>query len=86
LTVKAPAAAEHAGAWCDRRGLAVHQFAGAHDVAAEGRADALVAQAHAQDRQLAGMKCRIAATEMPASAGEHGSRARPPAGRGGVRQ
>ena len=36
-----------------RAGLAVHLALRAHDAAAERRADALVAQAHAQDRQLA---------------------------------
>jgi hypothetical protein len=35
-------------------------------------ADALVPQAHTQDRQATHAKCRIAATEMPASAGEQG--------------
>ena len=37
----------------DCAGLAVHQVAGADDLAAEGFADGLVAQADAQDRSLA---------------------------------
>jgi hypothetical protein len=37
-----------------RRGLAVHQLLGMHDLAAEGRADALVAEADAEQRNLAG--------------------------------
>jgi hypothetical protein len=49
----------------------VHLRFGAHDGAAEGRADGLVAQAHAQDGQLAG-KVLMAATDTPASAGEQG--------------
>ena len=38
----------------DAHGLAVHDLLGADDVAAVGGADGLVAQAHAQDRLLAG--------------------------------
>jgi hypothetical protein len=53
------------------RGLAVHQLLGMHDLAAEGRADALVAEADAEQRDLAG-ELLDGATEMPASAGEHG--------------
>ena len=38
----------------DRRGLAVHQPAGAHDAAAEGLDDGLVAEAHAEHRHAPG--------------------------------
>ena len=45
-------ATEEAGAvMVDQRGLAVHGPPRAHDLAAVGRADALVAQAHPQDRR-----------------------------------
>ena len=40
----------------DLRGLAVHQVRGRHDVAAEGLADALVAEADAQQRDLPGQR------------------------------
>ena len=40
----------------DRRGLAVHDLARAHDLAAEGLPDRLVAEAHAQDRDLPGVR------------------------------
>ena len=38
----------------DRAGFAVHQVAGADDLAAEGLADGLMAEADSQDRRLAG--------------------------------
>jgi hypothetical protein len=38
----------------DRRNLAMHQFLGVHDLAAEGFADRLVAEADAEQRNLAG--------------------------------
>ena len=48
-------AGEHAFVLMENRaGLAVHHLASAHHVAAIGLADALVAQADAKDRQLAG--------------------------------
>ncbi len=44
---------EHAGpAVVDERGLAVHDLRGPHHVAAEDLADALVAEAHAEHRNL----------------------------------
>ena len=48
-------AGEHALVLVENRtGLAVHHLTGAHHVAAEGLTNALVTQAHAEDRQLAG--------------------------------
>src|SRR5689334_15040024 len=45
---------EHAlAAMVDLRGLAMHDLARAHHLAAESLADALVAQADAEDRELA---------------------------------
>lgn len=38
----------------DRAGLAVHHLAGANHITAKGLTDGLVAQADAEDRQLAG--------------------------------
>jgi hypothetical protein len=49
----------------------VHELLGAHDLAAEGLADALVAEADAEDGDLAG-EALITASEMPASLGVHG--------------
>jgi hypothetical protein len=54
-----------------RRHLAVHQLLGVHDLAAEGFADGLVAQADAEQRNLAG-EALIAASETPACAGAQG--------------
>jgi hypothetical protein len=46
---------EHAFVFVEHRaGLAVHDLAGADYIAAKGLADGLMAQAHAQNRQLAG--------------------------------
>ena len=56
----------------DRRRLAVHDPRGAHDLAAEGLADGLVAQADAQDRDLARRSVLITSRLMPASFGVHG--------------
>jgi hypothetical protein len=45
----------------DLAGLAVHQLGGADDVAAEGRADGLVAEADAEDGDARAAACWLAA-------------------------
>src|SRR6267142_156574 len=63
------AAEEAAAVVLDRRRLAVHRDAGAHDLAAEYGADRLMAQAHAQNRR------RVA--ELPNDAHRHARLLRP---------
>ena len=50
----------------------MHDPVGADDLGAEGVADALVAQADAQQRDPSGRTARITSLEIPASFGVHG--------------
>ena len=59
----------------DQRGLAVHDPVGADDLRAEGVADALVAEADAQQRDP-GAKRSTTSLEIPASSGRARARAR----------
>jgi hypothetical protein len=52
--------------------LAVHDLAGAHHLAAEGLADGLVAEAHAQKRHAGTRLRRVSGMQMPACAGSQG--------------
>ena len=56
----------------DHVGLAVHEILGPDDRAAKGLAHRLMAEAHAQQRQLALRAAGSIRREMPASVGVHG--------------
>ena len=66
-------AGEHAGAVvADQRRLAVHDLRGPHDLAAEDLADALVAEAHAEDGTAGRRSARMTSLDTPASSGVPG--------------